>query len=212
MSSLLNNFAKWYFHTHFCLGNLHQFEIIVEGEMCRLIKPELPELTALLNTPLRINRFISSLKRYGLNLFPESDAPNYVAVSNKDLCIENDVYRDMSLLAANNRFNFTWSSWNTSCHGNQFILRICDHQGDVLPSVDMWDLVLVGPKCYKLGMNELSEEFSIDKAQDSQTHSTLYDVLKADYPKKWTTHVEIEVAYTEAIYNLLLAIRPLIFT
>ena len=72
---------------------------------------------------------------------------------------------------------------------------------------------MVGPKCYKLGMKELSEEFSIDKCDGCKTHSSLYHVLLADSPVKWETPADLEVdmAHTEAIRNLLMAIRPLVF-
>ena len=180
----------------------------MEGDKCRLVKPDIPELTGLLNRPLLVNRFIQALKSHGLNLAPESDAPNYVAISNKDSNIESEVYRDLSLLAGH-KFNFTWSSWNASCHGDQFILRVCEHQGEALPDVNEWDLVLVGPKCYKLGMRELSEEFSIDKCTGCKTHSSLYHVLLADSPLKW--NVPADMAHTEATRALLMAIRPLVF-
>ncbi|KAI6653349.1 Protein CASC1 isoform X6 [Oopsacas minuta] len=185
-------------------GNLHQFEIIIEKDKCRLVKPDLPELSGIINTPLLVNRFIPALRSRGLNLFPAIDAPNYVAISNKDSDIETDVYRDIALLSGCS-FNFTWSSWNASCHGNQYILRVCNH--DILPDVNEWDLVLVGPKCYRLAMKELSEEFSDNKLSGNTTHSSLYHVLRTDT----VADISVDISHTEAIRKLLSAIRPLVF-
>lgn len=191
------------FHT----GNLHQFEIMIKDDKCYLVKPDLPELAGLLNAPLLVNRFIPVLKSHGLNLFPVEDAPNYVAVSNKDADLEKDVYRDMAILSGSG-FNFTWSSWSASCHGDQYVLRVCKNEGDALPDVHEWDLVMVGPKCYRLSMKELNEEFSDTRLPDHTTHSSLFHVLRGD------TNVDsnVDITHTEAIRELLSAIRPLVFT
>lgn len=109
------------------------------------------------------------------------------------------------MLTINNN-SFKWSSWNASCSYENIVLRV-SKTNENTPSE--WQLILVGPKSYKLSMSEDSDEFSLSMLENEITHSCLYHTLaNEDIPDINTS----KLFTGKTLQKLLMATRPLVFT
>ncbi|NWX22068.1 CASC1 protein, partial [Aegotheles bennettii] len=187
--------------------------IQIKGNQCMLSsvvveeKAVLSQVTGKWISPLELR---TVLKKAGVNIFPGEHSHKYVSVNRKAPLAEVRAYQQMALVAS--AFAFAGSKWNLEAGKEQVVFKVSEHLNT--DAAKDWSLYMFnGQKAQKLKITEASEAFSEEIEEGSEFHSTLYHMLKDFASKEATDRVETaSFLFTDAVYQLLLAMRVLTYS
>ncbi|XP_030844896.1 protein CASC1 isoform X2 [Strongylocentrotus purpuratus] len=171
-----------------------------------------PELESISNKWMEPPQLIETMKKAGVNVFPEEDSKKYVSVCDKDEQTEGAAYDQMALTASH--FAYSWSKWNAETSPDKIILLGCEKLVPEPVKDEDWQVLLTSKKqTSKLKMGEYDEEFSEAFAEGSQFHADLYHMVNDLCSEGGHERMKnTEFGYINAVHKMLEATRVIAFS
>ncbi|XP_063960514.1 dynein axonemal intermediate chain 7-like isoform X1 [Lytechinus pictus] len=171
-----------------------------------------PELESISNKWMEPPQLIETMKKAGVNVFPEEDSKKYVSVCDKDEQTEGAAYDQMALTASH--FAYSWSKWNAETSPDKIILLGCEKLVPEPVKDEEWQVLLTSKKqTSKLKMGEYDEEFSEAFAEGSQFHADLYHMVSDLCSEEGHERMKnTEFGYIDAVHKMLEATRVIAFS
>jgi len=175
--------------------NKLKIDIEVIGGQCKLLQPNISELSHIYDKLLKPHQLIRMLKASGINLCVKNDQNVSETCLKKNDGIESVVHLEISSIAA--LFQLSMSKWNRTVDDeNIFIFRLrkpltpneeadlrqnkgSEANGDDDIDIEMWQTVMINhEKCTFIDCNEKSKELSLHTPNREMSHKTLLRCLK----------------------------------